>query len=328
MTRHVNRIMAILALGAALATGMAEVAQAGQRILGQWTNGWWYPARVTSVRGGNYDLLFEDGDRLSVGRDGIGVFDWRQGSPVQCKRVGFKGYQDATVAMISGNDMLVGFTDGVHANTRTSDCRSGRAGGLSGSAGSGGSASTGYSYGQRVMAQWSNGWWYPARISGWNAEVYRVQFDDGDSAYLKPAQISGRLWRSGSRVQCKWQGGDKYYDGTIAAINGTSIRVNYDDGDREDTSFAWCRSRGSTKTTAKASPAPAPEVGDAVIGAIIGAFGEALAEGLSDSAPATSVPQPRAPASGYGVPSTVYDSARDVPSDPEAFLRAIENNSR
>lgn len=314
-----------IVLGAIAGMSHSSDASAESRlILGKWTNGWWYPARVSGVRGDVYDLVFEDGDRLSVRADDIGRFDWQAGSQIQCRPGGSGEHRDATIAMISGSQVMVGYGGGSHETTYLNNCRSRTAGAFA--------ARTGYARNQQVVAQWSNGWWYPARISGWNSEVYQVAFEDGDTADLRPNQISGRLWRPGSRVQCKWQGGDTYYDGVIAARHGTAIRVHYDDGDREDTHIVYCRSKTPTGQiagkTSGSGQSPSSDGGEDLVGAILGIIGDGIVEGLADDgSPAVRQPQP-APSPGYAVPGSVYDSSRDVPSSPADFLKAIEDNTK
>jgi hypothetical protein len=318
-------ILPAILLAGIVSVSIGTVAVAdSQRILGRWTNGWWYPARVGGVRGDVYDLVFEDGDRLSVHADGIGRFDWRAGSQIHCRPGGSGGYRDATVAMVNGAQVMVGYGGGAHETTGVHNCRSRTAGAFA--------ARTGYARNQPVLAQWSNGWWYAARISGWNSEVYHVAFEDGDTANLRPNRISGHVWRPGSRVQCKWRGGDTYYDGVIAARNGTAVRVHYDDGDREDTYLAYCRSKTATGRVAgqpgDAGGAQTPGGGEDLVGTILDIIGDGIVEGLTEGG-AAPAPQPKyGPTPGYSVPGSVYDSARDVPNSPDAFLKAIEDNTR
>ena len=51
-------------------------------------------------------------------------------------------------------------------------------------------------------------------------------------------------------MQCNWQNRGKYYSARITAKNGSRISVNYDDGDRENTSVSRCRAAKSTAATA------------------------------------------------------------------------------
>lgn len=97
--------------------------------------------------------------------------------------------------------------------------------------------------GDRVLGQWSDGLWYPARIQSVDGSRIRLSFDDGDLGTVAPDQIRPINWGVGSRLECNWKNQGKYYPGAIAQKNGDQIFVNYDDGDREQTVIGRCRSR-------------------------------------------------------------------------------------
>lgn len=50
-------------------------------------------------------------------------------------------------------------------------------------------------------------------------------------------------WAIGTRVECNFQGGGKWFPGVIASLAGESLGVNYDDGDKEKTKTGRCRSK-------------------------------------------------------------------------------------
>ncbi|GAB4214573.1 MAG: hypothetical protein OHK0012_12880 [Synechococcales cyanobacterium] len=97
--------------------------------------------------------------------------------------------------------------------------------------------------GLRVLGQWSDGLWYPATVTSSQGDRIRLQFDDGDVATVAPSQVRSITWRPGTRLQCNWLNRGTYYSGVIAQMNGNSIYVHYDDGDREQTVIGRCRSR-------------------------------------------------------------------------------------
>ncbi|NOG61524.1 MAG: hypothetical protein HND53_13560 [Proteobacteria bacterium] len=92
-----------------------------------------------------------------------------------------------------------------------------------------------------VLGQWSNGKWYPARISGYYEGLYDLYFLDGDTSSVDDSKIRTFNWDVETRVSCKWQGKDRYYSGVITKIHGASVSINYDDGDKEKTSIKYCR---------------------------------------------------------------------------------------
>ncbi len=97
--------------------------------------------------------------------------------------------------------------------------------------------------GNRILGQWSDGMWYPAKIAGTQGNGFGVVFDDGDQAILTASQIKKIDWKVGTRVQCNFRRAGMYYWGTIASMNGESIHISYDDGDQEDATISLCRSR-------------------------------------------------------------------------------------
>jgi hypothetical protein len=51
------------------------------------------------------------------------------------------------------------------------------------------SEATQLTQGKRVLAQWTNGKYYPGTISSVAGEDYNIQFDDGDKGAVKASQI-------------------------------------------------------------------------------------------------------------------------------------------
>jgi hypothetical protein len=97
--------------------------------------------------------------------------------------------------------------------------------------------------GNRVLGQWSDGLWYPAKITGAVGADFNISFDDGDTAVLPAVKIRKIDWKVGMKVQCNWKKGGVYYTGTITKMQGESIHISYDDGDQEDSTISICRSR-------------------------------------------------------------------------------------
>ena len=97
--------------------------------------------------------------------------------------------------------------------------------------------------GDRILGQWGDGYWYPATISSQEGAGFSVNFDDGDTAVLPASKIRSINWKVGTRVQCNWKNSGRYYQGTITEMDGDSIHISYDDGDQEDSTISYCRSR-------------------------------------------------------------------------------------
>lgn len=97
--------------------------------------------------------------------------------------------------------------------------------------------------GARVLGQWSDGLWYPARVATVSGDQYQVNFDDGDVATLGKGKIKKVDWQVGSRLQCNWKNAGKYYPGKIQSMDGERIHMSYDDGDQEKITISRCRSK-------------------------------------------------------------------------------------
>ena len=106
----------------------------------------------------------------------------------------------------------------------------------------GGSAASEASTGDRVLGQWHDGLWYPATIRSASGNELQLAFDDGDRRTANPSQVRPLDWQVGTRVSCNWLGRGKYYRGVIGRKNGDQIFINYDDGDKEQTTVGRCRS--------------------------------------------------------------------------------------
>lgn len=97
--------------------------------------------------------------------------------------------------------------------------------------------------GDRVLGQWTDEMWYPARIHSIEGDAIDLNFDDGDISVVEPSQVRPIDWQEGTRVECNWQNGGTYYEGVIAKMEGDRIHIQYDDGDEEDATISRCRSK-------------------------------------------------------------------------------------
>jgi hypothetical protein len=97
--------------------------------------------------------------------------------------------------------------------------------------------------GERVLAQWpqETDWWYPGVIVSDAGGAIEVQFDDGDRAVLIQQQAKPLDVGLGSRVFCRWKGGQSYYPGIVSSVTGHAIGIDYDDGDKEVSAVGMIR---------------------------------------------------------------------------------------
>ena len=101
------------------------------------------------------------------------------------------------------------------------------------------------SQGDWVLARWQNGeYWFPGVVASRTADSVTVAYDDGTRETLPLSRVRPYDWKPGTPVQCRWKDGSQWYAGRISAINddGVTLYIAYDDGDREKTRTALCRS--------------------------------------------------------------------------------------
>lgn len=98
--------------------------------------------------------------------------------------------------------------------------------------------------GDWVLARFKNGnFWFPGVIQSTSGGRITVQYDDGDRETLPVSAVRPYNWTIGSRVECNFRGAGSWYPGRITSLGGSSLGIDYDDGDRERTTTGRCRSR-------------------------------------------------------------------------------------
>ena len=102
------------------------------------------------------------------------------------------------------------------------------------------------SRGDWVLGQWQGGAnWFPGVVQGSSGGNVTIQYDDGTSETVPLKRVRPYTWKLGTRVECRWSGGQEWYAGKISGMSkdGTEIDVLYDDGDRERIATGGCRSQ-------------------------------------------------------------------------------------
>ena len=115
----------VLIVKAKAETGIpAQVASPGQRILGQWSDGRWYPATIAGQNGNLFSVAFDDGDRADLPAVRIRAIDWTVGTRVQCNWKSRGRYYPGTITTSSGLAVHISYDDGDQEDTTISKCRS------------------------------------------------------------------------------------------------------------------------------------------------------------------------------------------------------------
>ncbi len=110
--------------------------------------------------------------------------------------------------------------------------------------------------GASVLAKWpGDGWYYPAAVASVEGSRYFVKYRDGHTAWLERADLQKDQVSVGSRVYCNWKNAGTYFPGVIASRQGESVKINYDDGDVEETTMRCIKVKGASGSVAPANPA-------------------------------------------------------------------------
>lgn len=96
----------------------------GDRCLGQWSDGYWYPATVVNTGEGVYNVAFDDGDSAALSDSQIRSIDWNVGSAIECNWKGGGSYYPGTITKKSGDSIHMSYEDGDEEDTTIGKCRS------------------------------------------------------------------------------------------------------------------------------------------------------------------------------------------------------------
>ncbi|OIP36437.1 MAG: hypothetical protein AUK47_15095 [Deltaproteobacteria bacterium CG2_30_63_29] len=118
-----SRIVFLLFALAVVLTSTMAFAGDGELVLGQWSDGFWYPGRVAQVKDGDTLVAFYDGDALVLAADKVKKFDWKVGDALSCdwKRGG--KYYDGKLTEMIGEFIHVDYNDGDKEDMGIGRCR-------------------------------------------------------------------------------------------------------------------------------------------------------------------------------------------------------------
>jgi hypothetical protein len=182
----------------------------GMRVLGQWSDGRWYPGVIAAQRGGEWFVQFDDGDtawlqperiRAQASQGAAGpahavraapaAGGWEPGVPTYADWTEDNWYPGYVAEARPDGMYFVQFDDGdvkwlpphkLRPRTDAPRVPPGAGGDLAA--------------GERVSGRWHNGRWYNGHIGAVspNRAMYFVQFDDGDRKWLPPhdLRVGGR----------------------------------------------------------------------------------------------------------------------------------------
>jgi hypothetical protein len=210
---------------------------AGTRVLGRWWNGYWYPGRIAEKANDRFLVKFDDGDESRSVREELTSPDSAVGRGVYyVPRLKF-----GKILMQEGEALcleLEGESDR-RLWTMLSSIRLPSEGIKVAT-----TAARRWQVGDRALARWPVEllWWYPGTIRAIEGERFDIQFDDGDSARVKSADLAPLAVEAGSRVFGRLNQGRLYFPGKVREKDGDRIYIRYDDGKEEWTTISMVRS--------------------------------------------------------------------------------------
>ncbi|EDO31860.1 predicted protein [Nematostella vectensis] len=234
----------------------------GCMVWGRWSDGRYFLGRVTDVRDGKIYVTFDDGDNIShdLGDVSAVIVDLVPNPthvPIGARVIAaFEGrchYYKGRVTQIDSTNPYapryhVTYDDGDKGWVNCDKVRL--------------LPMRADEVGTRVYARWTNGQFYLGTVERVGHKI-EIKYDDGDRIAHDPSDITaavildstpnpGSVGR-GTRVIAAWPGKEKYYLGTVDAVNKDQMyepqyHVKYDDGDE-----SWV-----TVNQLRVIPAPGP----------------------------------------------------------------------
>jgi hypothetical protein len=213
-----------------------ESTEPGTRVLGRWSNEFWYPGRIAERKDDRFFVKFDDGDQTWLQHAHLANPDSAVGRAIWYiprVRLGKVVFQEGEALCLE----LEGDYD-VRQWTMLSNVRVPAEGMHVGS-----SEQERWQVGDRVLARWpvEQFWWYPARINACDGERYEVHFDDGDKARVTSRDLAPLVIDVGTRVFGRLNDGRLYFPGRVVHKEEERILIRYDDTTEQRTTISMVR---------------------------------------------------------------------------------------
>lgn len=209
----------------------------GDRVLARWLDFFWYPGTILNMGERGIHILFDDNDQRVVQEIMVMPLAIEEGEPiyVRPKSEPERLYSPAKVLRVDGELIDVEFEDATHENhLRVSRARFWRC--------PVGVPTFPFEDGDRVLAYDCDEYIYPADIVQIEDEQrIIVQYLDGPERMLTPELIKRFDVRPGLKIECRYNGGQHFFPGTLQKLEGERVHVKYDDGEEEWTSVRLLR---------------------------------------------------------------------------------------
>ncbi len=207
----------------------------GDRVWACWLDLLWYPGTILDLDDSQALIVFDDGKSGLVPMHRIRTLSIAEGDRVWGRYKAGQEHYPGVVESVNQEVVELAYDDGDREVSLVRLLRLERDEWLPEA------PSLALAAGERVLACWFDGMWYPGTIAMIEGKRIRVVFDDADQANLTWERIRPLDFQVGDAVLCRWQGGAFYHPGLIAEKKGERILVHYEDGREEWTSIRMVR---------------------------------------------------------------------------------------
>jgi hypothetical protein len=221
-------VVALLAVTLPAAAARAEDAS---RWFARWeADGYSYPCAVLKEKGDQDYIRYTDGTEEWAPAYRVGKANIHAGDTVYGNWQNKGLYYEGTVTSRDGDNIHILYTDGDEEDTTIGlirmkfECPNAK------------------EVRCRVFGRWAaDGYWYSGTVKEVKDGKYLVMWEDRTENWLEGADVAGYQPTFGDRVEGDWLGKGLYYPGKVVKRKGEKVRIEYDDGDCEDTTISRLR---------------------------------------------------------------------------------------
>jgi hypothetical protein len=214
----------------------AAACRPGDRVLAPWEPDCLYAGRVAEVSGDQAMIQFDDGDAGWVPLSRVRPLAVPVRQKVFSRRRMGHVFFPGEVAAVDGDRVRVVFADGQEEWTTVAalriPCQPGP-GAQPVKVASHQAFQGSLSEGARVWAPWQGGVLYAGTVDRLRGEEAHIRFDDGDAGWVLRAQLLPLDIPVGARLLVRRRMGAQVYPGTVIAVQGERVHIQYEDGSQE-----------------------------------------------------------------------------------------------
>ena len=208
----------------------------GDRVMALWLDLFWYAGTVLDADDESVSVMFDHGGHSLVPSERVHDIELEEGDRVEGRWKAGPQFFPGTVLRREGPVVQVQYDDGDEEVTLVNLLRLQRDEWLPEP-----TTLVDLGAGDRILARWFDGFWYPGVILNAQDKRVHVLFDDNDQTHTTWDRLQPLHLQVGQEVQCRRQGGPMYFKGLVSRIKGERIFVQYEDDQEEWTSVRLVR---------------------------------------------------------------------------------------